>query len=142
MKNVILVSHGEFAQGLMSAVLMMSGQRDDVFATSLLDGMSTETFRENFISIIQSFTDTEGILLFSDILSGSPFTISLDELDKAGLLQQTMVFSGMNMPMVLTAVLVKDNLEGDLLKETILQEAQLGITYYDPNQTFQKDEDL
>lgn len=132
MKYVILVSHGVFAQGLQSAVLMMSGQRDDVLSTSLEDGMSTEVFRENFESLVSSFNENDEVILFSDILSGSPFTISLDVLDQKNLLNNTMVFSGMNMPMVLTAVLMKDNLEGEVLKETILEEARLGLTYFDP----------
>lgn len=132
MKYVILVSHGVFAQGLQSAVLMMSGSRDDVLSTSLEDGMSTEVFRENFENLVGTFNENDEVLLFSDILSGSPFTISLDVLDQKNLLDNTMVFSGMNMPMVLTAVLMKDNLEGEVLKETILEEARLGVTYFDP----------
>ena len=35
MKYVIMVSHGEFAPGLHSAVKMMTGERDDVLSTSL-----------------------------------------------------------------------------------------------------------
>ncbi len=132
MTYVILVSHGVFAQGLQSAVLMMSGNRDDVLSTSLEDGMSTEVFRDNFTKLVEPFNQDDEVLLFSDILSGSPFTISLDVLDQKNLLDNTMVFSGMNMPMVLTAVLMKDNLEGEVLKETILEEARLGVTYFDP----------
>lgn len=132
MKHVILVSHGVFAQGLQSAVLMMTGNRDDVYATSLEDGMSTEVLKDNFTKIIEEFNKDDEIILFSDILSGSPFTTSIDVLDQKGMLDNTMIFSGMNMPMVLTAVLMKDNLEGDVLKETILEEAKLGVTFFDP----------
>ncbi len=132
MKYVILVSHGVFAQGLQSAIIMMTGPRDDVFATSLEDGMSTEVLRDNFTKIVENFDKDDEILLFSDILSGSPFTTSIDVLDQKGLLDNTMIFSGMNMPMVLTAVLMKDNLEDDVLRETILEEARLGVTFFDP----------
>lgn len=132
MKHVILVSHGVFAQGLQSAVLMMTGNRDDVYATSLEDGMSTEVLKDNFTKIVEEFNKDDEIILFSDILSGSPFTTSIDVLDQKGMLDNTMIFSGMNMPMVLTAVLMKDNLEGDVLKETILEEAKLGVTFFDP----------
>lgn len=132
MKHVILVSHGVFAQGLQSAVLMMTGNRDDVYATSLEDGMSTEVLKDNIMSIVNNFDENDEVLLFSDILSGSPFTTSIDVLDQKKMLDNTMIFSGMNMPMVLTAVLMKDNLDGDVLKETILEEARLGVTFFDP----------
>ena len=36
MKYVVMVSHGEFAPGLHSAVKMMTGDRDDVLSTSLV----------------------------------------------------------------------------------------------------------
>src|SRR5690554_4426681 len=132
MKHVILVSHEVFAQGLQSAVLMMTGNRDDVYATSLEDGMSTEVLKDNIMSIVNTFDENDEVLLFSDILSGSPFTTSIDVLDQKKMLDNTMIFSGMNMPMVLTAVLMKDNLDGDVLKETILEEARLGVTFFDP----------
>jgi PTS system N-acetylgalactosamine-specific IIA component len=144
MKYVILVSHGVFAQGLQSAVLMMSGNRDDVLSTSLEDGASTEVFKENFIKLIDPIQSDDEVLLFCDILSGSPFSTSIEVLDSKGLIDNTMVFAGMNMPMVLTAVLMKDNLEGEVLKQTILDEAHLGVVYFHPNEvnTDTDDEDL
>ena len=47
MKYVIMVSHGEFAPGLHSAVKMMTGDRDDVLSTSLKADMSADQFAEN-----------------------------------------------------------------------------------------------
>lgn len=144
MKYVILVSHGVFAQGLQSAVLMMSGQRDDIFSTSLEDGASTEEFKEQFTKLVDRILPEDEVLLFCDILSGSPFSISIEVLDSKGLIDNTMIFAGMNMPMVLTAVLMKDNLEGEVLKQTILDEAHLGVLYFDPKlvDTDSDDDDL
>jgi PTS system N-acetylgalactosamine-specific IIA component len=144
MKYVVLVSHGVFAQGLQSAVLMMSGKRDDIFSTSLEDGVSTEVFKEQFTKLIEPVLPEDEVLLFCDILSGSPFSISIEVLDSKGLIDNTMVFAGMNMPMVLTAVLMKDNLEGEMLKQTILDEGHLGVLYFHPSEvdTETDDEDL
>lgn len=144
MKYVVLVSHGVFAQGLQSAVLMMTGERSDVFSTSLEDGVSTEVFKEQFTKIVDRMLPEDEVLLFCDILSGSPFSISIEVLNSKGLLDNTMVFAGMNMPMVLTAVLMKDNLEGEVLKETILEEARLGVAYFEPTlvDTDSDDEEL
>lgn len=144
MKYVVLVSHGVFAQGLQSAVLMMSGKRDDVLSTSLEDGMGTDVFKEQFTNLIEPIQPEDEVLLFCDILSGSPFSISIEVLDSKGLIDNTMVFAGMNMPMVLTAVLMKDNLDGELLKQTILDEARMGVLYFHPSEvdTEAEDEDL
>ena len=131
MKYVILVSHGTFAQGLQSAVLMLTGKRDDVLSTSLEDGMGTNVFADNFRKLVAHITHDDELFLFSDILSGSPFTTSLDILNQLELFDKTTVFTGMNMPMVLTAVLMKDNLDKDAMIEATLSEGRLGVTLFE-----------
>ena len=140
MKYVVMVSHGEFAQGLRSAVRMMTGEREDMFSVSLKEDMGTNDFAEEFSKLAKNFGDEDEVLLFSDILSGSPFTTSLDLLNQKGMLARTMVFTGMNMPMVLTAVLMKDNLEGEDLKEVILSEGRMAVTFFDINAVKEEEE--
>ncbi|MBN2849782.1 MAG: PTS fructose transporter subunit IIA [Erysipelotrichaceae bacterium] len=142
MKYVILVSHGTFAHGLKSAVLMMSGQRDDILSTSLEEGMGTNEFAENFAKLVEPITHDDEILLFSDILSGSPFTTSIEVLNQKNLFDKTTVFAGMNMPMVLTAVLMKDNLEKPDLIEATLSEGKLGVTLFEINAVNFEEEEL
>lgn len=142
MKYVILVSHGFFAQGLRSAILMMTGKRDDILSTSLEDGMGTNQFEDNFVKLIEPITQDDEILLFSDILSGSPFTKSIEVLNNRGLFDKTTVFAGMNMPMVLTAVLMKDNIEKAELIEATLSEGRLGVTLFELNTVNFEEEDL
>jgi len=142
MKYVILVSHGTFAHGLKSAVLMMSGQRDDILSTSLEEGMGTNEFAENFAKLVEPITHDDEILLFSDILSGSPFTTSIEVLNQKNLFDKTTVFAGMNMPMVLTAVLMKDNFEKPDLIEATLSEGKLGVTLFEINAVNFEEEEL
>ena len=80
MKYVIMVSHGELAPGLHSAVKMMTGDRDDVLSTSLKDGMSADEFADNFRTLVKDITAEDEIILLADILSGSPFTNALNVL--------------------------------------------------------------
>ena len=72
MKYVVMVSHGEFAPGLHSAVKMMTGDREDVLSTSLKDGMSADEFAENFRELVSGFQSDDEVILLADILSGSP----------------------------------------------------------------------
>lgn len=115
-----MVSHGEFAPGLHSAVKMMTGDREDVLSTSLKDGMSADEFASNFAELIKDFKADDQVILLADILSGSPFTNALNVLDQKGLLQNTLVIAGMNMPLAITAVLMKDNFDNvQDLKDTL-----------------------
>ena len=86
MKYVVMVSHGEFAPGLHSAVKMMTGDREDVLSTSLKDGMSADEFASNFAELVKDFKADDQVILLADILSGSPFTNALNVLDQKGLL--------------------------------------------------------
>ena len=80
MKYVVMVSHGEFAPGLHSAVKMMTGDREDVLSTSLKDGMSADEFASNFAELVKDFKADDQVILLADILSGSPFTNALNVL--------------------------------------------------------------
>ncbi|OCN05855.1 PTS fructose transporter subunit IIA [Erysipelotrichaceae bacterium MTC7] len=131
MKYVIMVSHGEFAPGLHSAVEMMTGKRDDVLSTSLKADMGTPEFKVNFKKLVDPMNADDEIILLADILSGSPFTTALEVLDENGMLANTMVFAGMNMPLAVTAVLMKDNMDGDMLKESLLSEGQQGLCFFE-----------
>ena len=131
MKYVIMVSHGEFAPGLHSAVKMMTGNRDDVLSTSLKEDMSADEFAANFKALVEPLKDDDSVILLADILSGSPFTNALAVLDEKGLMPNTIVIAGMNMPLAITAVLMKDNIDdAEMLKETLLSEGHAGLTEF------------
>jgi len=126
-----MVSHGEFAPGLRSAVFMMTGPKDEVLCTNLRADMSADQFQENFRELVAPIKDTDEVILCCDILGGSPMTKSLEVLSERGLLDSAIVLTGMNMPMVMTAVIMKDTLDDrTMLKETILSEAKNAVSEF------------
>lgn len=128
MKYVVLVSHGMFAPGLHNALGMLAGEnREDILSTSLENGMGADQFSENFRKLVSVVGKEDEILLFADLLGGSPLTVSANVLAQEGLLSQATMFSGMNLPMVLTAAMMKDELSTEELKESLIPEAQDGI---------------
>lgn len=128
MKYVVLVSHGTFAPGLHSVLKMLAGgEREDVMSTSLEDGMSADTFGENFKELIKGVKQEDEIILLADIIGGSPLTTALNVLTEKGMLSRTIAFGGMNLPMALTAALTKDALDNELLKMSLVQESQGAI---------------
>ncbi|MGB4984577.1 MAG: PTS fructose transporter subunit IIA [Erysipelotrichaceae bacterium] len=141
MRYVIMVSHGEFAPGLKSATFMMTGSREDVLSCNLKDGMSADEFKVAFSEVTKDICSDDSVILMADILSGSPFTNSLLVLEEKGILDNSLVLTGMNLPMAITAVLMKDNFD-DLatLKEVILSEARMGLDSYEPVADSQDDD--
>ncbi len=128
MKYVVLVSHGTFAPGLHSVLNMLAGGgREDILSTSLQDGMGADEFAENFGKLVEPIKEEDEIILLADIIGGSPLTTALDVLTKKGLLAKTTAFGGMNLPMALTATLMKDALDTESLKANLVSESRDAI---------------
>lgn len=141
MKYLILVSHGDFAKGLKSSLNMLAGQREDVIASGLEDGKTVDEFAVVFQQDIAKVQEGDQVVLLADIIGGSPLTTALNVLDKKGMLDQTLVIGGMNLPLALTAVLMKDNLDGDALVSTIIAEATGAIKQFE-TQVSDDEEDI
>ena len=130
MKYIVLVSHGMFAPGLHNALGMLAGEnRKDILSTSLENGMGADEFAENFKKLVSVIGKEDEILLFADLLGGSPLTVSANVLAKEGLLERTVMFSGMNLPLVLSAAVMKDDME--LEDGDVVRNIQVTIRLYD-----------
>lgn len=128
MKYLVMVSHGTFAPGLHSVLKMLAGgNREDILSTSLEDGMSADQFAQRFGTVIEPVSGEDEVILLADIIGGSPLTTALDVLTKKGMLARTTAFGGMNLPMALTAAMMKDAMETSDLKSTLVSEAQEAI---------------
>lgn len=122
MKYIILVSHGEFAPGLQNALTMLAGNRKDLLSCGLKDGSSADEFAQKFADVISGLTAEDEILLMGDLIGGSPLTTACSVLSETGLAEQTRVIGGMNLPAALTALLTKDAMDLETLKETVVSE--------------------
>lgn len=128
MKYLILVSHGDFAIGLKKTLAMFVEEKSNqVMAFGLKVGASVETFAEDFRNQIKDLTVNDDIILLADIVGGSPLTTALEVLSDRNLLGQVTVLGGMNLPMAVTSLLMKDELEGATFVETVLFEARNGL---------------
>ena len=128
MKYVVLVSHGTLAPGLHSVLRMLGGgDRRDVLSASKEDGMGADVFTKNFERTIEVIKEDDEILLLADIIGGSPLTNALDVLSQKGLLNKTRAFGGMNLPMALTASMMKDMTDMDSLAVSMLQESKNAV---------------
>ena len=128
MKYVVLVSHGTFAPGLKSVLAMLAGgEREDVISVGLEDGMSADEFAAKFAESISGITEDAGIILLGDIVGGSPLTNAIEQISNKGLDKNLMIFGGMNLAMALTATLMKDDVDDEMLKASLVSEAKDAI---------------
>ncbi len=132
MRYCILVSHGTFAPGLHNALGMMAGaDREDILSTSLLDGMDVDAFRQNFTELVKDITEEDEILLFADIIGGSPLTNAVSVLEEKGLLPHTVAMGGMSLPLVLGAAFADADTPLAQTAEEIMADARDQIKVFD-----------
>ena len=103
------------------------GDRDDVLSASMEDGMGADAFVERFEKTVAGIKDGDEIILLADIIGGSPLTNAMDVLSQKGLLEKTVAFGGMNLPMALTAAMMKDAMDLESLEVSLIQESQNAI---------------
>lgn len=124
MKYTILVSHGKFAAGLKDALSMLAGERNDLLAHGLENGKTADAFAKEFAEVIAPVSPDDEILLYGDLIGGSPLTTACNVLCEKGLNKNLRVIGGMNLPGVLSSLLSTDFLELEDLKNTGLNEGK------------------
>ena len=124
MSRVIFASHGGLSKGMKDSVSMIVGDlAKDVETYSLLPGQNPEDFYQELYKDVKD--SEEQVLILCDIKGGSVHTA----LSKLAVLDNVMVFSGMNMGLALDVVM--KSLNGTLgldVVNDLLTSAKEGMT--------------
>ena len=143
MRYVILVSHGMFANGMHDAVKMLSGnESDEIRSIGLLRDMGADEFAVEFRKILPEMGPDDDLILFADIVGGSPLSTAANVIAEEGLLGKTLMIGGMNLPLVLTGVLSKDDMSFDEIRTEILGEAAEGLKEFSVAAEADADDDI
>lgn len=122
MSRVIFASHWGLSKGMKDSVSMIVGDlAKDVETYSLLPGENPEDYYQELYK--QANESNEQILVLCDIKGGSVHTA----LSKLAVLDNVVVFSGMNMGLALDIVFRHAHLSEEELQE-IIENARDGIT--------------
>lgn len=137
MSRVMFASHGGLSKGMKDSVSMIVGDlAKDVETYSLLPGQNPEDFYQELSK--QAKESDEQILVLCDIKGGSVHTA----LSKLAVLDNVMVFSGMNMGLALDAVMKSLGGEVSLEDATdLINAAKEGMTVMN-GMSSEEDEDF
>ena len=125
MKYILLVSHGTMAQGVHSVLDMLVGEgREDILSTSLKNGMGADELAENVRKCVSVVKREDELLVFADLIGGSPLTTTANVLAEEGLLDRTTMVGGMNLPLVVSAIVSKDSVDSKVLVDMLVPEAR------------------
>lgn len=110
--KIIIVSHGDFANGILSAANMIVGDKDSVKTVSLKPLDSPDSLKER---IIKNIADEDNdYIIFTDIPYGTPYNV-VCSLTRDYKFEH---FSGINLAILLDAILSKDTMtSNDFIKK-------------------------
>ena len=74
MYGMIVVGHGAFASGITTSVKMISGELNHYIPLEFRADEPLEALSQNLHSAIDTLLeDTDGVLIFTDLIGGTPF---------------------------------------------------------------------
>lgn len=109
LKGVILASHGKLAEGLLDTLQLFNGEQEQLEALCLLPGDDIAEFVARIKETVDKVNTGEGVVVFCDLLFGSPCNCSSRLLMDEELKDKIDVITGMNLPMVMEYLACREN---------------------------------
>jgi PTS system mannose-specific IIA component len=130
-KFILIITHGRFGIELLRSVEMIIGEQENVVALELNPGESVDDLKNIAeVLIINNQNLNKDIIIFVDILGGSPSNISLYLMKKY---KNIKLISGVNMFMLIEALQSRELYELDELIDQIINSGNQGILKLENN---------
>lgn len=122
MTNILLVSHGNLAKGLLESAKMLVGEIEKIGYITFSENMGVDQLKEELEVYLANVESP--LVIFTDFKGGTPFNVTR-LLTKES--EDMFVFYGMNLPMVVDACLLRENMNVKDLVENIEKNVDEGI---------------
>lgn len=97
MKGILLVSHGKMAEGMIDSLQMFFGENiPQLDFLSVKMDTGAEEFRNAVVQKIEELDSGDGVVIFADVLGGTPFNQSAQLLS-----ERVDLITGMNLGMLM-----------------------------------------
>jgi len=102
MVNIILASHGEFADGILQSAQMIFGEQEQIASATLMPNEGPDDLKAKLDEAVESFGEDAEILFMVDLWGGTPFNQTSVLYDQLG--EKSAIVAGLNLPMLLEAL--------------------------------------
>lgn len=125
MVGIVIVCHGDMADGLLDAARMIVGEQEGVAAVSLREMDAVEGLMERVAAAIEKVDTGDGTLVLVDLFGASPFNASARLAMQGD--SKIEVITGVNLPMLLELAVHGDGATLEQLVEIALEAGTSGI---------------
>lgn len=126
MINVIVTSHGQMTIGMADTISMLSGQHEGVYYIPFLEETGIDDLKSKFQNLLNNTSDNNQWIILCDILGGTPFKTACEFAYKN---PNIAVFHGVNIPLLLSILMFKNNFDLNTLIDNITQDLGSMIGY-------------
>lgn len=116
--RIVVVSHGDFAKGIVNSVQMLTGKQENLDAFGLYPDEDRECLKEQVRQVLEQEQGKEEVLVLSDLFHGTPFNVCV-ELSRD---YQFEHLTGINLPLFIEIIM--DRMMGKNSKEVIAHALQ------------------
>lgn len=120
MIDIIIVTHGKFAEGLKDSVSMIIGEYSNLTTISFNPGESIESLEDKIKKLLDN-EKIEKALIFVDVFAASPFNASMKAYKSLENSKEIGVITGVNLPMVMEALLSSESDDLDALIKSLIE---------------------
>lgn len=125
MIGVLIVTHHNLAEALLSTCVLILGGQEGIMAVSLEPDASPEDSRQLIANALAQLDNGDGVMILTDMFGGTPSNLSLSFLKN----EQVEVITGVNLPMLIKlAQLRQEKLNLQELALALKQSGQKGIS--------------
>lgn len=124
MVGLVLVSHGGFGSALMRSASLIAGEYENVVTLSLEKNDNAEELHQKILAGIEEADKGDGVMIFTDVMGGTPSNLSTLVARK----HQLFCLTGVNLPMILEFVMsAADGISLEELADRCYEAATEGI---------------
>ncbi len=126
MVGILIVTHRQLAEALVSASDLIMGRLEKVVPVSLDPSAMPDELRKQIAEGLAKLNGTDGVLILTDMFGGTPSNLSLSFLKEG----QVEVISGVNLPMLIKVNQLRQGQYANLreMALTLQESGQQGIT--------------
>lgn len=106
MIGIVVVTHGDFADGIKSAVKLIAGPQEQFETVALREGDSIDGLKERIQAAITKTDTGSGTLVFVDMLGASPSNAAAYLVT-----DRVEIVTGVNLPMILEILAVRGDMD-------------------------------
>ena len=140
MVQIIVASHGPLSASIVKSASLIAGSSSiaDIKTISITMETSVEEARKAVETVLDSFDENDVILALTDIYGGSITRVISEYIG----VRKIDVITGVNLGILLEAILMKDTLEYDELVNYLIENGKNGIRHINTELESEGDEEI